>query len=442
VALSLALALGLSQALFSATASALTPTPLENQLDAIVYSPTAAELFWPRAATGTEYFVTENVAGLALDAGSTAATSLFLSDLEPATAYEFTVSFVTGATLGTVRLTTPALDGTGSSVTPVGEGSSDETLPDVRLRGEVYSPSAIELFWDRVGSGETRSNMITVIGPDGTQEFANTGSSLYLDDLQPDTSYEFAVVTSHFGGVSVSRVSTLELRTASLFHVTVGDDDVPPEDPVVPDEDPPTRSLSLTGEVYSSTALELFWEPLDEPALYRVTLLEGFGSLRGDATEQSVFNARSFYVDDLRPGTGYRFEVVAIDVDTGAQISRAETWVVEQLYDVVSGFVSRDLGLPPLELTAEALSATQVRLSWNAIEPTREGSVTAYEVVPASGPDTSRTGTYQTGGTMLVITSSDGLPLPTRYRVFAYEFPGSGAPISNVEVVELDDLVP
>jgi len=194
----------------------------------IVYSPTAAELFWPRAATGTEYFVTENVAGLALDTGSTAATSLFLSDLEPATAYEFTVSFVTGATLGTVRLTTPALDGTGSSVTPVGEGSSDETLPDVRLRGEVYSPTAIELFWDRVGSGETRSNMITVIGPDGTQEFANTGSSLYLDDLQPDTSYEFAVVTSHFGGVSVSRVSTLELRTASLFHVTVGDDDVPP----------------------------------------------------------------------------------------------------------------------------------------------------------------------------------------------------------------------
>jgi len=39
-----------------------------------------------------------------------------------------------------------------------------------------------------------------------------------------------------------------------------------------------------------------------------VTLLEGFGGLRGDATEQSVFNARSFYVDDLRPGTGYRFE--------------------------------------------------------------------------------------------------------------------------------------
>jgi|GEM_PF-5614717 len=141
VALSLALALGLSLALFYATASALTPTPLENQ------------------------------------PGSTAATSLFLSDLEPATAYEFTVSFVTGATLGTVRLTTPALDGTGSSVTPVGEGSSDETLPDVRLRGEVYSPTAIELFWDRVGSGETRSNMITVIGPDGTQEFANTGSS-------------------------------------------------------------------------------------------------------------------------------------------------------------------------------------------------------------------------------------------------------------------------
>jgi len=67
VALSLALALGLSLALFYATASALTPTPLENQLDAIVYSPTAAELFWPRAATGTEYFVTENVAGLALD---------------------------------------------------------------------------------------------------------------------------------------------------------------------------------------------------------------------------------------------------------------------------------------------------------------------------------------------------------------------------------------
>lgn len=69
----------------------------------------------------------------------------------------------------------------------------------------------------------------------------------------------------------------------------------------------PTVPMNLTAQVYSSSALELFWERSSDDGVVSSYDVYRDGQLTGSA------NGNSFFDDDLMPGTSYEYHVVAVD---------------------------------------------------------------------------------------------------------------------------------
>ncbi len=69
----------------------------------------------------------------------------------------------------------------------------------------------------------------------------------------------------------------------------------------------PTVPMTLTAQVYSSSALELFWDRSSDDGVVSSYDVYRDGQLTGSA------NGNSFYDADLMPGTSYEYYVVAVD---------------------------------------------------------------------------------------------------------------------------------
>ncbi len=71
----------------------------------------------------------------------------------------------------------------------------------------------------------------------------------------------------------------------------------------------PSRVPSLTAATYSSTSVEIFWEEATTD-----TAIAGY-EIRRDGELLNTLDARSFFENTLAPGTEYRYEVRAIDIN-------------------------------------------------------------------------------------------------------------------------------
>ena len=157
------------------------------------------------------------------------------------------------------------------------------------LRAQVYSSTAIELFWRRSTDpdGAVRAYEVR---RDGELLVTRDALSLFVEGLAPDTDALFTVTAIDFDG---ERSDAAEVRVSTVAGGGSG------PGPNVP--------ADLRAEVYGATNAELFWSRAAEPGLsYEVSV--------GDELVGTT-DGTSFYLPDLMARTQYVYDVVAIDTE-------------------------------------------------------------------------------------------------------------------------------
>ncbi|NND93100.1 MAG: hypothetical protein HKN42_19745, partial [Granulosicoccus sp.] len=188
--------------------------PAPSNLRGVVYSRTAAELFWdPAPVSGLKYEIARNGENVATIQG----ISYFDSTLAAGVSYQFDVTAIDSSgrrsSTNSVTLTT-----TGGVTAPVA------TLPaPAGLRASVYSSTAAELFWNL----STTPGVSYDISRNGTLLGNFNGTSYFDKTLSPGTSYEYELV-------AVDAQNNRSLPATVMFNTSGGTVIVPDTDPSPP----------------------------------------------------------------------------------------------------------------------------------------------------------------------------------------------------------------
>ncbi len=270
-----------------------------QSLRAEVYSSSAAELFWNPDGGMNNYEIQRDGESV----GTTNGSSFFDGGLQGGSTYQYAVIATDQAGLTSeasiVELSTPA----GSS--PGAEQSSSENTPSPGssvsgLRVEVYSSSAVELYWDRVDSIDPRFE----VSVNGAVVGQSTGNSFYIDQLQPATEYQFSVVslsTDASGNTVASQATSVSAvtRDGSQAPAATGSQAVPAPE-------------NVTIAIYSDSACELFWDAVAPSANVVATEVVRDGVALGNVP------GNSFFDDACTSGTAHRYELTAISASGGS----------------------------------------------------------------------------------------------------------------------------
>lgn len=154
------------------------------------------------------------------------------------------------------------------------------------LYANIYSPTAAELFWNRAAQPALRYEISIGDSVLGTTQ----GTSYFLDNLQPGSSYDFTVRARNSQG---------EFSPQSSINVQTTRRDVLPTNPV--SLQTPT---GFKAQVYSDTALELFWDKQATGQIFQVL------NAKGDPLIQT--DGGSYFLSGLTPADSFLFSVVAV----------------------------------------------------------------------------------------------------------------------------------
>jgi len=155
-----------------------------DEVTGIVYSRTAAEIFWPRVSGQVvAYAVTRN----GVELGVFDALSYFDDTLVPNNRYVFSVASVEVDGTRSGAVSTEIIVGDVGDLEPTGDLSAPANVSQT-----IYSATATEFFWDRVNTSrlvyEIRLNGEPVNGG------ISKGTSSYIDSLGPGADYTFTIV--------------------------------------------------------------------------------------------------------------------------------------------------------------------------------------------------------------------------------------------------------
>ncbi len=239
-----------------------------------IYSAHALELFWNRASeqgdvvTGYEIYRD----GQLIDTTSVV-TSHYIDGLDDARNTSFSIRALRGEVAGNA-----------ATLGDTGPVNPSIAAPD-KLRGEVYSSTALELFWNRV----TGSGVQYEISRNGDVLGLIEGNSLFQSDLQPGAEYLFSVRTVIGEQRSAPVTISLQTRGSSGNAALV-----------------PTPVFTGSSR-YSSTAVEIFWQrpPASSPA---VTY-----ELQRNGVSVKTLDGVSYFDDMASSNTVWTYTVVAID---------------------------------------------------------------------------------------------------------------------------------
>ena len=156
------------------------------------------------------------------------------------------------------------------------------------LHADVYSTSALELFWNR----QSEQGVSYRIAVDGESRDVISGTSYYLDGLNEGRQYSFSV-TVITGSGAESEAVTVQATPSAPVAVLSGQGPQPPQ------------NASLVR--YSSTAAELFWD--------RALTVEGIvgTDVYRDGNYLTTVPGNSFFDDARSPEQDYEYTLIAVD---------------------------------------------------------------------------------------------------------------------------------
>lgn len=267
------------------------------------YGPSLGELFWDTTkrfvliwrngeiidrVEGNSYMVQEN--------GEYFITIDYLGDVpESGTAGLLTSGTLRRSNLVGVNQRIP------DESSPPSRPVTDQTpTPPANLRAQVYSSTTAELFWDRAAAGTNVTSYDIV--RDGVPVGSTNGTS-YLDTSRTaEQGYRYTVTA-----ISRDELRSSESRVDTQAFNARGNEDSTPD----------VAALPLSGLVYSSSALELFWNTDSIsgalPSRYQVTQ-------NGEIVATS--DGRSYFTRDLASSTDYRYQLIGLDA-AGSEVARS-----------------------------------------------------------------------------------------------------------------------
>lgn len=335
-----------------------SPPSEPQNLEATAAGPYRIDLDWDAASdpqSGIDgYIVYRDGSPVASPSG----TSYSDTGLQPAREYEYRVSAVNGQ----------GLEGDRSD--PASATTRDDTPPTTpqNLVATPVGTERIDLAWDASSDPETGVAEYIVLR-DGS-EVGRTEQTTYPDDgLTPATEYDYTVVAVNGDGLESEESAP---ATAATFDGTG-----------------PTMPTDLQATGIGPDRVQLVWSAAEDPesgiALYKV--------FRDDA-EIGTTTETSYEDSGLQPATTYVYRVSAVNGE-GLEGS---------LSDPASATTLDGSGpTAPTDLVAEAVSQTQIDLTWTAAEDPESG-VASYNVyrdaeLVASVPGTSYADTELAAGT-------------------------------------------
>ena len=352
----------------SATTQAAASTPAPSAPIAVAASSSQISLSWTGNATGQTFSVysgTSTGAVANLVASGLAGTSYTVNGLNASTTYYFTIVASTSS-----AISSPS--GVGSATTlasPVPAAPSG-------LSATAVSSSQINLSWT---PGSTASVTYTVYRGGSAIGTGITATSFPATGLNASTTYSFTVVAVSASGTSTaSNAASATTQAASV--VT------------------PAAPFGLSASPSSASQINLNWQPSTTSGVaYSVYL----GTVSG-ATSTLVANGltgQNYSVNGLFDNTSYFFTVKA--VSSGGVSSAASNQAAATTQALPA--------TPPAGLSASAVSATQINLSWSAVVNT--GATYAVFYGTTSGAENTMLATGINGTTY----SASGLTSSTTY---------------------------
>ncbi len=278
-----------------------------------------------------------------------------------------------------------------------GGGATDTSPPSSpgALRSSGLSPTSVTMNWSPSNDDIGVFGYTVYFRQAGSSQYAVAGqtsaTTLEITLLEPGTEYEFYVIARDDAGNSSAPSAIVAITTL-----------------LVPDTEPPTAPTGLAVANVSSNAVTLTWQPAtDNNGIARYVV---FGRLSGPVaatfsvalsgafSEVAEATGTTVEVNNLEPGTGYEFYVVAEDV--AGNTSPQSTPV---LITTEAAPLDNESPTAPANLSASNVTNTGLNLSWMAAtDNVGVSEYTVYFRVAGSGSFASA---GKLGGTSFAVTS-------------------------------------
>ena len=369
----------------NATTQRAVPS-VPTQLAAQALSSTSIRLTWQAAADATGYRVyrSDTEAGAYTQIGTSQTTDYSDTGLNPNTAYFYRVAAYNdvgeSAQAGPASATTLA----------------DAPVAPTQLEAKALSSSSVQLTWTAVADADGyRVYRGSAAGGPFSQVGTTQAAVLTYTDtgLSPNTTYYYKVAAYNTTGESA------QAGPASATTLA----------------DPPVAPTQLAAQALSASSIRLSWNAVTGATGYRVYRS---ATSAGTYTQVGTAQGTGFTDTGLSPNTTYYYKVAAYN--TAGESAQAGP---------ASATTLADPPVAPTQLAAQALSASSIRLSWNAV-----AGATGYRVYRSATAD----GVYTEIGTTMGTSYTDvGLKANTVYfyRVAAYNAAGTSQQVGPVSAV-------
>ncbi len=190
------------------------------------------------------------------------------------------------------------------AVPPTQPDSQNNKLSLTNVRSAVYSRSSVELFWD---SNSEVPFVKVEVSREGAASVFSPGTSFYESNLAAGTTYTYNLTPYDAVGNAGSPTSIAVTTNGAPTQATNPTPSV--EAPANEESDRLSPPRNLRSAVYSSSALELFWQHATD---YDAST-ESYAVYQDGAIIAESRVGTSLFVSGLIEGTTYEYEVAAIN---------------------------------------------------------------------------------------------------------------------------------
>ncbi len=255
--------------------------------------------------------------------------------------------------------------------------------------GTSSSPTNINLNWGASVAATGCSITGYIVDQNGAQISSTTGTSVNVNNLSPNTKYNFSVVATDNDGHTSAASSTTVTTQA--------------------DTTPPSAPTNVTAKAINSAEVDLNWTASTDNiavAYYRI--------IRNGSLLTTVKYPATSYSDTTVSGnTAYEYQVAAVDTS-----NNVSAYTDAQPYPVTTPkYISQAPPSAPSNLSSPLSTSSTISLTWSASTASTGNTIVGYRVYRNNTPVTTVATTSYT---------DTGLSSSTTYNYFVKAIDSSG----------------